>query len=290
MKTRKIKILAAITTCRRKPEMVERAIKSVLAQTYKDWYLVVVDDSPNNYEYRDSVRKMIEGYGIKYIQHDKNYGVCRARNTALNFAYASGEYDFIAYLDDDDEWLPEKLEKSIARFSECNQNTAVVYSGYYLCYCKRGTITTQPSGCHNGNIYDTLMFSNIVGFSSLTMIRTQYLHEVGGFDELQEANEDYELWIRLAKHGYEFACINEPLLKYHMHDGERIFRSAARRLSGMEIIINKNKEYYANHKYPYWRHLLTMSVQSRQAGNTLKALRYWCKAISLQPQKILPNV
>ena len=84
-------ILAVITTCRRKPEMVERAIKSVIAQTYKDWDLVVVDDSPADYEYRDDVKKMVEGYAdkdsrIRYVQHDRNYGAQRARNTALKIA------------------------------------------------------------------------------------------------------------------------------------------------------------------------------------------------------------
>lgn len=84
-------ILAAITTCRRAPATVERAVKSVIAQTYTDWELVVVDDSPNDYELREDVRKMVEGYSAKdsrihYVPHDKNYGAQRARNTALNFA------------------------------------------------------------------------------------------------------------------------------------------------------------------------------------------------------------
>ncbi len=69
-------ILAAITTCRRAPAMVERAVKSVIAQTYTDWNLVVVDDSPAEYEFRDNVRRMVEGYAaqdkrIRYIPHDR---------------------------------------------------------------------------------------------------------------------------------------------------------------------------------------------------------------------------
>ena len=84
-------ILAAITTCRRAPDMVERAVKSVIAQTYKDWELVVIDDSPSDYELREDVRKMVEGYAaqdsrIRYVAHDNNYGSQRARNTALKIA------------------------------------------------------------------------------------------------------------------------------------------------------------------------------------------------------------
>ena len=84
-------ILAAITTCRREPAMVERAVKSVIAQTYRDWNLVVVDDSPADYEFREGVRKMVEGYAsqdsrISYVAHDRNYGANHARNTALKIA------------------------------------------------------------------------------------------------------------------------------------------------------------------------------------------------------------
>ena len=84
-------VLAAITTHKRPPEMVERAIKSVVAQTYTDWDVVVVDDSPADYEFRDDVRKMVEGWSerdsrIRYVPHDRNYGANHARNTALNIA------------------------------------------------------------------------------------------------------------------------------------------------------------------------------------------------------------
>ncbi|MBQ4431668.1 MAG: glycosyltransferase family 2 protein [Synergistaceae bacterium] len=88
-------ILAAITTHKRKPEMVERALKSVIAQTYTDWNCVVVDDSPADWPLRDDVRKMVETYAEKdsricYVAHDRNYGVSHARNTALSIAYNAG--------------------------------------------------------------------------------------------------------------------------------------------------------------------------------------------------------
>ena len=134
-------ILAAITTCRREPAMVERALRSVIAQTCQEWECVVVDDSPAEYELRDEVRKMVEGYAaqdgrIRYVPHDKNYGAQRARNTALGIA-VDGGYEFIAYLDDDDEWLPEKLEKQLARFSECGEDTALVYCHQYIIITER---------------------------------------------------------------------------------------------------------------------------------------------------------
>lgn len=87
-------ILVAITTHKRPPEMLERAIKSVVAQTYTDWELVIVDDSPADYELRNDVKKMVEDWcrrdkRISYVQHDMNYGPSHARNTALKIAYNS---------------------------------------------------------------------------------------------------------------------------------------------------------------------------------------------------------
>ena len=84
-------ILAAITTHKRRPEMVGRALRSVIAQTFTDWNCVVVDDSPADWPLRDDVRKMVEGYArqdsrIRYVAHGRNYGAQRARNTALSIA------------------------------------------------------------------------------------------------------------------------------------------------------------------------------------------------------------
>ena len=84
-------ILAAITTYKRMPDMLERAMKSVISQTYTDWDLVVVDDSPADWEFRGDVRKMVESYAandkrIRYIANDRNYGAQRSRNTALEIA------------------------------------------------------------------------------------------------------------------------------------------------------------------------------------------------------------
>ena len=103
-------VTAVITTHKRTPELVERALKSILAQTYENIEVFVIDDSPEEYELRSAVKNMIESYAEKnvtYIAHDKCMGACAARNTGLEAA--KGE--FIGFLDDDDEWLPTKLEK-----------------------------------------------------------------------------------------------------------------------------------------------------------------------------------
>ena len=104
-----------ITTYKREPETVERAAKSILEQTYKDIELIIVDDSPASFDKRIAVEKRVKelSSSIKYIKHETNMGACAARNTGIRSA--NGEY--VAFLDDDDEWLPDKLEKQMKKFS-----------------------------------------------------------------------------------------------------------------------------------------------------------------------------
>lgn len=114
-----------ITTYKREVGILQRAIKSVLAQTYKELELIVVDDSPATYAHREAIRKYVTSISeipTLYIQHERNMGACIARNTGID--NSSGEY--ICFLDDDDEWLPQKLEKQLQMFRE---DVGLVYCG-----------------------------------------------------------------------------------------------------------------------------------------------------------------
>lgn len=287
-------ILAAITTHKRPPEMVERAIKSVIAQTYTDWNLVVVDDSPADWELRDDVMKMVEGYSrndsrIRYVAHDRNYGVSHARNTALGIAVRE-RYEYIAYLDDDDEWLPKKLEKQLARLEECGENTALVYCGYCIIDDASGRTTIMDIYAGgNLSMLNAILQENVVGSTSFPLIRTRCLAEIGGFDKKLEPSEDYDAWLRLAER-FEIACVKEPLVNYHMHNLGNLGGSASRRLNAMQMFMEKYKTYLENDKNLHWYKLIGISVlysHNRQYGKSVKA---WLKAISLCPFKIVGNL
>lgn len=113
-KMNKSLISVIVPTYKRKPEMIKRSVDSILAQTYSNMELIVVDDSPNDYQFREDVKLFLNGYDnrIKYIQHEKNMGANIARNTGVD--YSNGKY--IAFLDDDDEWLPTNFKNSIKLF------------------------------------------------------------------------------------------------------------------------------------------------------------------------------
>lgn len=292
-------VLATITTHKRKPEMVERAIKSVVAQTYTDWDLVVVDDSPADYEFRDDVRKMVEGWSrrdsrIRYVPHDKNYGASHARNTALKIAYNEG-FEFIGYLDDDDEWLPEKLEKQIAKFNARDENTALVYCRSYIMN-DEGKITGmefeyngEKRPLHEGNIFDKLIIFDFIGTCTNPMIRTKFFNDTGGFDEDIPAREDWDAWLRLAKK-YKISYVDEGLMIYHSHNNEHLGRNPVTQRIGFEKILAKNWNYIKDNKYAHWSILTKIAKSYAQSKEYGKSFMTGLKAVSLQPLRIKANM
>jgi len=141
--------------------MVKKAIESVLSQTYSDFELIIADDSPPDFPGRSAVKKMIEDIAderIRYIQHETNKGACAARNTGIQ--NAKGEY--IAFLDDDDIWLPRKLETQLEGFAD--GQTGLVYCNYNVINEATGKVTVINNDyLARRNIMDQLLINNTLG-------------------------------------------------------------------------------------------------------------------------------
>ena len=274
-----ILVSAIITTHKRKPDIVERAIKSVLAQTWKNIELFVVDDSPSDYEFRQDVKSMVERYAqqnVSYIAHEQCMGACAARNTGTD--HSSGE--FIAFLDDDDEWKSLKIEKQLKAFK--NDNIALVYCGKEIKNDSNGAIILSEFKGVSGKVYAELIKENFIGSTSFPLLRKKALVDIGGFDVLMEASQDFDVWLRLAEK-YEVAYVEEPLVTYHIHDGERISTNYLRKINGWERLIEKNMDHLACHKDAMFIRLIKlvpMYAGNKQIG---KALKTWFKAVSLKP-------
>lgn len=276
-------VTAIITTHKRTVEMVERALKSVLSQTYSNIEVIVVDDSPQEFGERLHVKTMVENYGVKYISHTHSQGACVARNTGL--AEANGE--FVAFLDDDDEWLPEKIEKQIACFNR--EEIALVYCGSKTKNDITGMLEVRKMECYSGKLYEVLIMDNYIGSTSFPLIRTQALRDIGGFDPLMQSAQDYDVWLRLSKK-YEISYINEPLVIYHIHNQERITVNFKKKIAGLERINTKNAEYIKNNRTARW--IRTLDLAPMYAGDKQlgKAMEKWFVAVSLCPYEIKTNL
>jgi glycosyltransferase involved in cell wall biosynthesis len=188
---------------------ISETIDSVLAQTYRDLEIVVVDDGST-----DNTRGVLQQYGdgIRYI-YQRNSGVSTARNTGISIA--TGEY--IALLDHDDLWLPEKLEKQI-KILDADPDTALVYSDSYLMdfsgkLLGRMFDSVQP---HRGRVLAELFLENFIPCLTV-VIRKQVLDKVGLFRPDLCIAEEYELFLKIVDL-YPVDFVDAPLAKYRVHE------------------------------------------------------------------------
>ncbi len=188
------------------------AIDSVLAQTYENFEIIVVDDGSS-----DNTVEVVEAYGnrIKFCPQ-KNQGSATARNNGVK--PSSGE--FIAFLDADDIWLPEKLEKQVAKLSE-DEEFGLVHCGMREFDSETDkTIHPHLQGEEGWVANDLLLFEKpvVIGGGSCLLIKREAFEAVGGFDtNFKKANsEDWDFIYRLARQ-YKIGFVPEILVDYRNH-------------------------------------------------------------------------
>lgn len=225
------KLVSVIIPTYNRELSIGRAIESVLNQTYKNIEIIIVDDNSNDNTY-DIVRQFCSKYDfIKYIKHKQNKGGSGARNTGSK--EAKGE--FLAFLDSDDEWINTKLEKNMNLF-ESDKEIAMVYSDMFLV-----DIETNQEKHHISPVcedkYHAILGQNIIGSTSLVVIKKGAFEKVGGFKEGLPSCQDWYFYINVAKE-YKIEKVNEPLLKYYVHSNS-ISGNLKNVIKGHEIIFDK---------------------------------------------------
>ena len=173
------------------------SINSVLAQTYREFELIIVDDGSS-----DETDDVIAGYSderIRYIHTPSNRGAAGARNYGIE--NASKESEYIAFEDSDDLWHADKLEKQLKAI-ETEQNAGFCYhkirydmGGGYSAILPDERIPVEKK---SGDIYSQLLYENMVDCPSM-LIKKELLAKVGVFNESYKALEDYDLALRMAK-------------------------------------------------------------------------------------------
>jgi glycosyltransferase involved in cell wall biosynthesis len=202
---------------------IERAIKSVLSQTYKLIEVIIVNDGST-----DDTSQRLASFGSDIrIINQENQGRSAARNRGIKVA--NGEY--VAFLDADDWWMPEKLEESIA-ILEQDQDTALVHSAYLVVHPSGwiDLVAIQQRGQENEKgcaLFERLVNHNIIGSPSFVVLRASILKEIGEFKESLEGTEDWELWLRVSIR-FKIAYLAKPLVYYQLHESEGIRRIMSR--------------------------------------------------------------
>lgn len=267
--------ISVIITTYNRANFIDRAIKSVLNQIYQDFEIIIVDDGST-----DNTEEIIKGYKDKriiYIKHKKNQGISAARNTRIK--KSRGEY--IAFLDSDDEWVPEKLSKQVKILQNESTEVGVVYSN--LCYIDENgkDMNKLLNPKREGYIYKDLLGENCVGPPSTLLIRKECFNQVGLFDSQQDAHEDWDMWIRIAK-SYKFALIKIPLVKYRLHSNQISKNLEVKIIMAKRILVkytDELKKRYSLHS----KHYFSIGNKFCHIGKTKEGQRYLLKAISLYP-------
>lgn len=273
-------ITAVITTCQGSPAILKRAISSVIAQTCKDLELIIVDDSPKDYKLRDNIHNIVKSFqeknkNIFFIVHKDNFGVSAARNTAIK--RAKGEY--IAFLDENDEWLPGKLDVQLRKFSTMSSDAGLVYCRYYSVDDRAGIREEIRTPGHEGKIFGTFIRENIITSPSLAMVSIKSLRHVGGFVADSIPYDDWDMWIRISGR-YEVGFIDIPLVLYHERRTEQDIRL---KIWGREYLYARYRKYILSHPYINCKKLSELSALYFQAGQYIKAFNYFMKALPLMP-------
>lgn len=201
--------VSVIMNCFNSSTYLREAIDSVYAQTYRYWEIIFWDNAST-----DSSAAIAKSYDekLQYFHAEKTVPLGHARNLAIE--KARGE--FIAFLDCDDVWMPEKLEKQMS-FLESHDDVAMVYSDI-LSIDGNGKLIgnyLKNKKFYRGNIFDKLLVYNFIAILTV-VLRKKVLDEVGMFDTNYMIDEDYELFLRISEsHNIDFLA--EPLAKYRIH-------------------------------------------------------------------------
>ncbi len=217
---------------------IMRTLESVFSQTYTAWEIIIIDDGST-----DDTKQLLQPYRdnkkIIYL-YQNNGGPGSARNNGIR--HATGEY--IAFLDADDYWHAEKLEKQIAAFQEnprivvCSTETYCIDPYSDLIWETVRSPWTKP---RSGKVVPYFAFHKIITLSS-ALIPKKYILKVGLFDESRDIimTEDLDLWLKLAPVG-DFVTLNEPLTFYQTRAGITIEQITANHKKIKEVFRrNKN--------------------------------------------------
>lgn len=266
-----MRISVVIPTYNREKYICE-CVKSAIQQTYNgDYDVIVVDDGSI-----DSTPKILSAFKGKIIYKKINNSGRPAvpRNVGVNIA--KGEY--VAFLDSDDIWMPNKLEAQVRDIQE--SKSILSYSNAEIIDSSgnsTGSLVLSNDQGHSGAIFQYLLKDNIV--STLTVLASKkYILDAGGFDEapVNKVWEDYDLWLRMSLMG-NFSYISKPLAKYRRHDSNISQETRVNDLQKKIYSMHKLKSVVDNHKHAELVKMRLADLYSELASLHNGSRRYYWK-------------
>ena len=264
-------------------DFLPETIASVLAQTYRNFELIIVNDGST-----DTTEDWVKGLSdprIKLISQE-NKGLSGARNTGL--LHAKGQY--IAFIDADDLWSPTKLEKQVRKLDN-SPAVGLVYSWIALIDETGEMQGKLRKNRASGDVWIDLTIHNIVECGSVALVRRECFDRVGLFDETLpfSCSEDWDMWLRIAAY-YPFELIEEPLVYYRCHTNNLSSRWQAMEES-FQIVLKKAfdsapdaLQVHKNKSYGFAKLRVAWKALQNSGGDGKTARQLERQAIGYYPQ------
>ncbi len=240
----KLRMVSAIITTRNRKKMLRMALESVLSQTYDNIECIVVDDAGTD-STQEYIQDLIDKDKVQYIYITPEES--RGGNHARNVGILASRGEYIAFLDDDDEWLPTKIEKQVEAMRD--QSVGFVYCGIIreknFDPTTRTVVPLVESKFKDGDISKDVLV-RIIATTSTIMIRKSILDKVGLFDEELKFWQEYELSIRVLQKT-KAKCIRDNLILYRIidRDRNRLSNKIAGWEEAVEYIERKHKALFS---------------------------------------------
>jgi glycosyltransferase involved in cell wall biosynthesis len=257
-----MKLVSVIIPTRNRYNYLKLAIESVLLQTWKNIEIIIVDEASSDKSV-DYLNNLASNRTIILIRNDKPTGGGNARN--LGIAKANGYY--IAFLDDDDTWMPNKIELQISLF-ESSKDVSLVTCSYLNITPGKKTKIINIFPVKNEQ---ELLQGNNYGGASMYLTTKTNLENLGGFDKSLSSGQDWDLLIKMYQIGTILIC-NTPLVNYISHNDVRISNSFISSYKGLRDIYLKYNHKMNN--YTKFRHLAELKFYRLKLSNSITIINY----------------
>lgn len=226
-------MVSVIITTYKRANMLERAVESVLGQSYENIEVIVIDDNDENTEYRYSTENIMQKYKnnkkVVYVKHKKNMNGAAARNTGIKFANGS----VVCFLDDDDWYLSEKVEKQL-KYLISKKEYDAVYCGW-----SRENKLTIPK--KEGDLsFELLSGMNLIYTNTIMMWKEAAIN-CGGWDERFKRNQEAVFLLRFFNKGYKIGVVSEALVEFDISDRSNALNSKGNE-EQFELYLNEHND------------------------------------------------
>lgn len=266
----------------RRPALLREAIDSVLAQTCGDFELIVVDDDPA-LSAREALAGIVD-HRVRYVENDHRRGGAGTRNAGIE--RATGKW--VAFLDDDDVWLPEKLARQLEKIEAGDEELGIVYTGSAVFDFDKREIVSRRRWVKEGWISRDLLLRNWVGGFFSVVIRRDLLVAVGGLDERFPALQDVDLFVRVARRA-KVAFVDETLVLVRKDHDDRITSDPRKKLEASQLFLRKYRVEIRGD--PRLRHraaarIFTYAAASGDLGALFRSLPWTMTGLIVDPGNI----